>query len=307
MQKLIALVEKHLGASWVAIVEELRDNNELDDVAARLHRDDVNGAIQGVEDAAKAFAEAQAVAFEHAGKTTAEAVSDNIGSVVRFDMENAHAVAWAEKNQAELVRDITEEQRQLIRRVVADGVRAGRNPREVAKDLRDSIGLTDSQAQVVANYRRALESGDWDDALGRELSDGRTDRTIRAARDAGRALTDDQIDTAVERYRQNWVNYRATTIGRTEALRVAHQGTEELFRQAIDNGDVEADELVREWHHAASGRPRESHVEMNGQTRAFGEAFESGSGARLMYPGDPDAGPAETINCRCCVSTQITA
>lgn len=307
MEHLLELVRRHLGAAWLEIVEELRENNALDDVAERIRRGDDAGAIQGVEAAAAKFADAQDAAFAHSADTAADALGDALGSVVHYDEENTRATAWAEANRADLVREVTQEQRDLIRRVIADGVKAGRNPREVAQDLHDSIGLTDAQAQVVANYRRSLETGDFADALSRELTDGRADRAVAAAQRAGRDLTSDQIDKMVEQYRQNWVRFRAETIARTEALRVAHQGTEELFRQAIDNGDVDADELVRTWHHTSSGHPRATHAEMNGQERGIGEPFTSGSGATLLYPGDPDAPPGDTINCRCCVSIELAA
>lgn len=309
MDKLIALLERHLGGSWRDVVEYLRDQNALEDVERRLEAGDADGAIQGVEDAAAKFATDLHAGYTEAGQQAAEWLGDQVdGAIVRFDGVNERAVAWAQANQLETVRAITTEQRDLIRRVIADGVRDGRNPREMARDLRDSIGLTDTQAQYVQNYRNALESQDWANALSRELTDGRSDRSVVAAQRAGRPLTSDQIDTMVERYRRNMVNMRAETIARTEALRVAHQGTEELFRQAIDNGDVEADDLVREWHHASVGRhPRWQHAEMNGQTRPFGEPFKSGTGVELRYPGDPSAGAGETANCRCVVSTGIAA
>ena len=306
MERLIALLERHLGGSWREIIERLVADNAIDDIAARIHRGDFNGAVQGVEDAAKEFADAQTIAYGHAADRAAGWLGGAIGDVVHYDEENRTAVDWAERNQIELVREFTAEQRDLVRRVIADGVKAGRNPREVARDIRDSIGLTDYQAQVVANYRTALESQDWSNALGRELTDGRLDRSVAAAQRADRALSSDQIDTMVERYRQNMVAMRAETIARTEGLRIAHQGTRDLFQQAIDRGDVEADSLVREWHHTNAGKdPRADHEAMNGQTRKIDEPFESGSGVKLMYPGDPDAGPAETINCRCAVSTQL--
>lgn len=307
MQALLDLVEKHLGASWRAVVEHLREVNGLNDVARRIEDGDVEGAIHGVEDAAKAFAIDMHAAYVESGTTAAESLDAQIdGALVRFDATNNRAASWADQNTLDKVREVTQEQRDMLRRVHSDGVAAGLNPKDIARDMRDSIGLTDYQAQIVQNYRRALVQGDYADALARELSDGRSDRSVAAAQNAGTALKPEQIDTMVERYRQNWIGYRAETIARTEGLRVAHQGTREAFQQAIDGGHAEAEQLEREWHHTSAGRhPRATHAEMDGQKRGMDEKFESGSGAELLYPGDPDADPSETANCRCAVSTRL--
>ena len=303
MQALLELLEKHLGGSWRSVIEHLRDTNELADVAARIERGDVAGAIQGVEDAAKAFAIETHAAYVDSGKAAAEWLDGEVDDkLIRFDVANHRAVTWAKQNTADLVREVTQEQKDLVRRVVSDGVAAGRNPRDVARDLRDSIGLTDKQAQYVANFRKALESGDWSDALGRELLNGNDERAIRAASAADRSLSSSRIDGIVERYRANWVKSRAETIARTEGLRCLHEGTEAMFRQAIDNGDVDADALVRTWNHGRRNKnSRDRHVAIDGEQRKIGEKFSIG----LMYPGDPSADASETLNCGCCLSTRM--
>lgn len=302
MSRLLELLEKYLGGSWRDTIEQLRDANALEDIADRLHRGDVAGAVQGVEDAAAAFVSATQDAFDQGAEAAAKWLTSETGGAIRYDEENKHAVAWADDNSAELVREVTAEQKDMIRRVVRDGVAAGKNPREVARDIRDSIGLTDYQAQIVANYRKALESGDWADALGRELTHGGDDRMVQRAAAADKPLSQGQIDKAVDRYRANWVAFRAETIARTEGLRTLHAGTNQLFRQAIDNGDVDADSLTRQWNHASRGKnSRDTHEAIDGERRGVDEAFSIG----LMYPGDPDADPSDTINCRCVLSTRL--
>lgn len=286
MNELLDAVERDLGGSWRETVEHLRDQNQLDDVADRIHAGDIEGAVQGVEAAAKAFAADEHAAYVTAGKRAATWLDGELpDGIIRFDQANTRAVQWAQQNAGDLVREVTKEQRDLVRRVVADGVHDGDNPRVVARTLRESIGLTDAQAKYVQSYRDALEGGDYAGALDRELSDGRSDRSISAAMSNDGTLTQKQIDDAVDRYRSNWVDYRATTIARTEGLRVAHQGTTELFQQAIDNGDVEADALERTWNHASVGKnSRDSHEAMDGQTRGIDEPFVTGDGNELDYP-----------------------
>lgn len=309
MQDLIALVEKHLGGSWLDVIDRLRDLNELDDIEERIRSHDYEGAIQGVQDAAEKYAADIHAGYVHAGQTTAKWLDGQVDEIVRFDVSNDRATKWAKENTATLRDGWSQEMRETVNQVVSTGVQESRNPREIARDLRTSIGLTPSQAAAVDSYRKALESGDFSNALGRELSDGRSDRSVASAQRRGVALDPAQIDGMVERYRQNYVGYRAETIARTESLRAVHAGNEELMQQAIDGGDVDAAQLTRTWNHAGRGKDsRPGHIAMADKPKAFGEPFVNPvTGESLDYPGDPDADPSETVCCRCCLSTRFAA
>jgi len=310
MATLLDLVERHLGGQWVDLVEWLRERNALEDIEQRLARGDYRGVIQAVDDAALKFAAETHAAYVQSGQTAAQWLDDQpalADSLVRFDQTSPEVLRAAQQNQLEWVRDLTTETRQVVNQVLVDGTQRSANPREIARDLRDSIGLTPQQEQAVRSYRQALEQQDWSNALGRELSSGHSDRTIAAARDADRALTQNQIDLAVERYRQAQVSARAEAIARTETLRNVHAGVTAAFDQAISRGDIDADELEKEWIHAGGGRfSRPDHVALDGTTVGYRETFEVG-GARMKYPGDPAGGPDQTVNCRCTFATTIKA
>ena len=308
LDRLLTAVEVELGREWIETTEWLRDQNALDDVEARIAAGDVAGAVQGVEDAAVRYAAAVADGYLVSGQQAAawlDALVDD--ALVTFDGTNPRAVAWAQRNRLQLAGGIAQEQREVVRGAIVDGVRAGRNPREVARDIREAIGLTDTQRAHVASYRRALEEGDLANALGRELRDGRSDKLLRRlAREDGR-LTAAQIDRMVERYHRNYIAYRAETIARTEALPAVHQGADEAFRQAIDLGQIDAGQLEFEWLAGSAPRTRDWHASMNGQKRGVGEPFVSGQGNRLRFPGDPAAPASETANCRCKRTARLKA
>lgn len=304
MQDLLDLIERKLGAAWLDLSAWLREQNQLEDIEAMLRVGDFAGITDTIRQAAARFASDEAASYATAGSQAATWLDGQVESLVHFDVANAGAVRWAQQNRLELMQGLTLEQRQTIHQVLVAGAQTGTNPRVVAREIRDGLGLTPSQQGWVASYRRALEAGDMSDALGRELSHGYSDRAIASAMRRSVSLTPEQIDTAVERYRANVVAYRAENIARTEGLRVAHQGVEESLRQAVERGNVNAAAIERTWNTAHDGRVRESHREMNGQTRAMGVAFESGSGAQLAYPGDPRAPIAEVAQCRCALSTR---
>lgn len=300
MDALLTRVERELGAAWVETVEYLRDTNQLEDVEARIHDGDYAGAVVGVEEAAARFAAATHDGYTAAGEAAAEWLDAQLPErLITFDATAWRAARWAQQNKLEVVREITNEQRGVLGQVLIRSSSTATNPLVVAREVRQSIGLTVYQEGVVQTYRRALESGDLQNALGRQLSDGRYDRSLIAAIRDERAIPADQIDRMVEAYRANWVTFRAETIARTEGLRVIHQGTEELFTQAIEGNFIDMRRLVQQWNSHRDSHTRRSHYVMDGQVRAFGVAFESGDGVELRYPGDPDAPAAETAGCRC--------
>jgi hypothetical protein len=299
MLRLLTLVEKHLGREWVGATEWLRNlpANSVDEIERRLVAGDYAGLVKEVEQAALRFAAESQAMYQRSGQQASRWLDTQVSDkLIRFDTGNPRVVQRARENQLDRVREMTQDTRSTIRAVLADTTR---NPRELAREIRESIGLTQTQSQHVANYRRALETGDYADALGRELRDARADRTLRA----GKQLSPDQIDRMVDRYRQNYVAYRAETIARTEAARNVHEGIADSFQQAVDRGDIEADSLVKEWipgprtRHARDDHRSAALLEQRPGVR---EPFVMADGTRMMFPGQ---GPVEHVaNCRCTVA-----
>jgi hypothetical protein len=226
-----------------------------------------------------------------------------------FDQVNLYAVAAMQATRLELIREFTAEQLRATSVALVSGVEGGLNPREQARNFRDSIGLTQQQWGHVASYRSALERVGVDDeaaqnALGRALRDKRGDRQIMAAARAGRKLPAEKIDWMVRRYTERYVKHRSEVIGRTEAMRAVNQGNEESYRQAIANGTIREDQIKREWRTRIDGRQRDTHLFLNGQERSWGEPWVTENGV-IRYPGDPDAPAKETIQCRCALLTRI--
>ena len=311
MELLLELVEKHLGAGWRELADWLREQNSIGDIEARIERGDYDGAVSDLKDAALKFAATSHDAYLLAAKQTATWLDDQLPSaLIHFDATNDRSIARAKQNQLELVHGISDEQRESINQVLRDGAKTGANPREMARDIRDSIGLTPEQEAAVRSYRAAIEGADWSNALGRELSDGRSDQTLRRLQRDGGSVPQSQLDTMVERYRQNMLTYRATNIARTEGLKVAHQGNDDAFRQAIDRGDIRADQLAGQWNpgpRTRYARPDHRARSLLEQRPAYGKPFVLPDGSRMMYPGDPAGGAENCANCRCNRSFRLVA
>jgi hypothetical protein len=313
MRRLMELIERTLGREWLDLDDWIRDQNSLDDIEARIRDGDWRGAVGKIEDAALKFAAEIHTSYVQSGQAAAawlDKQPQTADRLVRFDQANERSVDRARRNQLELVRGFQDERaqvtRQVVRRAMVEGAQGGINPRQVARDFRASIGLTPYQEEIVANYRRELERGDWANALGRELTNGHNDRTVRRLQRDGGRLTERQVDAMVEGYRKNWIGYRAETIARTEALRNAHEGAAEATQQAIDGGVIEAEDIMLEWHAGPRTlNAREQHRAMDGKTTRHGEPFVLPDGTRMSHPGDPAGGAKHNANCRCAYSTTL--
>lgn len=311
VRQLLNLIAQRIGLSYEDVVEWLRglDANALPTIEERILRG--QGALVGIDQAAGRLAADIHAQYVRAGQAASDWLDLKLpDKLVRFDVDAPSIVARARANKLELVQGFELEQsqitRQITHRALVESAEHGINPRRVAQDFRDSLGLTPQQEQWVANYRRALERGEYMRATGYELSSGQADRTLRRmARDGG-TLTPRQIDDYVERYRKNAVAYRAETIARTEALANAHAGLDDAMQQAVARGDLEKGQLENEWHARRAGpRARDQHQAMNGVRVPFGTDFVLPDRTKMSGPGDPNGGAEHNANCGCARSTSF--
>jgi hypothetical protein len=309
MRQLLGIIARRVGLTYEDVVQWLREQNSIAAIEERILRGDYANAIVGLDAAAATLATEIQAQFVVAGQRASEWLDGQVADkLIRFDSASPAVAERARANQLELVQGFTLEQnqttRQIAQRAIVESATLGTNPRRVAQDFRDSLGLTTQQEQWVASYRRALEQGDYLRATEYELSSGQADRTLRRLDRDGGTLSPKQIDDYVERYRQNAITYRAETIARTEALRNAHEGADEAMRQAIERGDVEAEQLECTWHAGPNTTDaRQDHQAMNDVTVPYGTDFVLPDGTRMSRPGDPRGGAKHTANCRCSMST----
>lgn len=228
-----------------------------------------------------------------------------LGVPTAFDATGRRALSALQTNRLRLVTAYTQQQTQATTQAIQRSILDGVNPREVARDFRDSIGLTPRQERAVANYRRLLQENRTSEALSRRLRDARFDGSIEAAGEAGKPLSEEHIERMVARYRERSLKRRAESIARTESLRALNAGQHATIQQAVDDGSIPAEMVVREWKTARDERVRPSHAMMNGQKRGPGEPFVSGLGNLLLHPGDESAPGEDTIECRCVVVTRL--
>jgi len=134
-----------------------------------------------------------------------------------FDRDRPESAAWARTESANLVREITEGQRQTIRDVIVFGQEQGLSPQDTARRIQQSVGLTSQQAGWVSNFHS------------RQVSQGlAAGMTLEQAMAAANGPTG--------KYQQQIHRYRSMTIARTEIMRANSQGRQAAWDQGLTGG-----------------------------------------------------------------------
>ena len=176
-------------------------------------------------------------------------------------------------------------------------------PRATRRALAADVGLTLGDLLAVDSYRELLRQGSAQ-ALRRALRDRRFDRTVRRASREKRPIAPQRIDRMVTRYRDRLRTHRARQVTRLTTLQAAQAGVSDFWDQQLEEGRV--NEVRRVWVTRGDDRVRSSHAAMNGQSQPAGQAFRSGFGNLLRFPGDPSAPFDDTFGCRCTLQVVAT-
>jgi hypothetical protein len=307
-----------LRKAFLDAVYQMRNTAHIEQIANMLAQGDVTGAVQAVgldPVQFRRFDRTFEAAFEEGGNTTAKLIpvtrnAEGFRTVVQFSIRNQSAEQWLRAHSSKFVVEVLEDQRNMIREHLTDGMVKGVNPRTAALELVGRIGpsgrreggvvgLTSSQSEWVRNYSAELASETPGDALQRDLRDRRFDPAVRRAISTGEPIPAALREKMVTSYKNRALKFRADAIARTEAMAALHQSQDEAMRQGISQGAISAENVTYIWRATDDDRTRDSHRVMDGQTVAQDEAFITGNGVQLMYPGDPNGPPEEIINCRC--------
>ncbi|AWN47134.1 head morphogenesis protein [Methylobacterium terrae] len=326
LEQLISAWEPRIARAFLAAIATIRDEAQIAIIARMVGAGDVAGALRAVGVDQTAFRPldiAVAQAFETAGNTAAAEIPARREAgghrlEIRFNACNPAAESWLRNHSSGLVREIVEDQRTAIRAHLEAGMQRGANPTDVALDLVGRInpstgkrsggviGLTSMHEAWARNYADELARLD-PAALNRKLRDKRYDAALNKAIESGKALAPERVAKMIEAYRNRALKARADGIGRTEAMASMHQAQIEASAQAIAAGQVDEAALEKIWHSAKDARVRDTHRAMDGQRVPFRAEFVSPSGARLRFPGDPEAPAAEIIQCRCWMQIRFNA
>ena len=307
LRALLAKQHRQFRKVFLDAIDTFKSNIILTELADMIENGRLAEALSLVDEAAQLLGNASASLLAESANDTAQWLSSEaLVATISFDQTNTRAVQAMSTAKLDMVREFSQDQRQMLRQTLVDGVTDGLNPREQARRFRSNIGLTARQQKAVANYERLLgtagtETDQAREALTRRLRNRQFDGQVERAIRNNKPLTKAQIDRMVEAYKSRYVKYRSEVIGRTEALRSVHEGNEEMYKQAFTDGHLAPENLLRTWNTGIDGRERDSHRALHKVKLPYGELF----GGILRHPGDSLAPAEETIQCRCVLSTRV--
>ena len=318
-RELAAKFGPEVARAFLDAIADLKAGVELQRLRKALKLGDIEEAMAALHLDRAAFSSLHAKlgeTYSAGGNAAAASMPVAVSAGFRFDPGNQRAATWIRSFAANLISGLIENERQQARDILADGMARGASPRSVALELvgrvtrtgtREGglIGLSAPQREFVRSAFAELTSGDptaLRNYLNRTRRDRRFDRTVTKALREGRAIPAETARTIVGRYSARLLQLRGEVIARTEGLPAIRAAKREAYQQLVDDGRVDAMEVVRGWSTTTDGRQRDTHDAMNGQeVRGLDAPFVSPSGAHFHYPGDRSLGaPAEeVIACRC--------
>lgn len=315
-----------------------QDTADLEAITAALEAGDIQKVIELLDLNASLAAFEGVSSAIHTGVNAAGAMAAaQVGLQVRgitfaFNSLNPRLITWLQTYSLKLIRQITDGTREGIRQYLIQGMKDGRNPKSVARQVKGIIGLTDKQAQAVYNYRKELETfhlkrsaASWGignkvdrvngtqvfrpgedgqplDGIGqRRLRDFRYDGQLNRALTTGKPLKPEQIDKMVAAYQRKYLAYRSRTIARTEAIRATNMGIQDAWQQAIDKGSVKEDLTRKKWIVARDERL----CEVCGPIPSMNPKKGIKHQQSFITPDGPQMLPPMHPNCRCTVFYRV--
>lgn len=316
-------IEREFGPAMVeafsASVARIKSEVKLSAIREALSAGDVEAAVRlsgaaalgasilgtGVPAGKKNVSDHILDAFRAGAGVGLKQMPEKAALAAKLDLTNPESTRWASQRAAKLVVDVTAVQEAAIRATIVRAFEAGLTVDQVARRVRDSIGLTEEQAGYVMNFRHQLETGrmlnataPWDRRLNAVER-----REARDIFEVGGSVP--EVNDIVGRYAERLVNRRALDIARTEIHEANVNGQAEIFRQASDSGLIDKSTVKRFWNVTDDGRQRDTHdavPDMNPDGVGLDEPFKTPWGT-AMQPGDGPAG--ESINCRCFVTYEF--
>jgi len=161
------------------------------------------------------ISEMSAESFADTQKTISSQIGIEFGGPTTVQVRN-----WTMTHAGEFITQIGDAERQAIRNLLHTGINSGRTVDSMAKEIRQHIGLTTPQSEMISRLREGMES---------------------------QGLPAAHIEKVVAKRTQKAIRERATVIARNETMIASKQGSRFAYIEAADQGLIDANKARRHW------------------------------------------------------------
>ena len=313
MDAALRRLEPRLAAAFLAAARAIKDKAKIGEISRAIERGDLEQAIElagaaqigerlrgsGLEPGERSAVDELTEALREGSAAGMRQMPRQAALAASLDLTNPEAVRYLREHVPALVTNVSDEAREAVRQAVLRGFEEGRPPLAIAREVKESVGLTRPQQRFVANFRRQLETGNmgagtapWDRRL--SATERQQARSIFAVGGEESA----RVNALVDRYAESLLNRRSQDIARTEIHRAFVEGQTELWRQAEDQGLMDRRTVRRVWIVTPDDRLRPDHAAvpgMNPDGVGLDQPFDTPVGP-VMAPGESGDGSFD-INC----------
>lgn len=181
---------------------------------------------------------------------------------VEFNVLNPRVIDAIRDLDTRVVQAVAPDARAVLRATVEQGLRDGKNPRAIARQAREGIGMAPYQQANLAKRQ-----AEW-----------------------SHTLSPDQVEKRAASYTKAAVKINAETNARTASLDAMKEGQRLSWIDAKDKGVIPAGaRMTKTWRGVLDTRERPEHRALEGVTVDFESPYPNGE----MTPG------SSTFNCRC--------
>ena len=197
----VTLLEEMLLSGRVGYYGSVIDWNKFDELLKSELGDTLMNGIERGAMASKSFF-----------RETVNRVFPRLRDVdIPFSMENAGIASYVSNRTLWLATKIEQESMKAVESVVKLSFNNGMPYRDIARTIRDSIGLNEKQGIALANYRNGLIEQGYSDIKVQQFSG---------------------------KYADELLDYRAELIARTETMGAVNEGQIQIWEQAREAGYI---------------------------------------------------------------------
>ena len=290
IQRIAKQMEPDVAKAFLKAVKQIKDATVMTKIESAIRRRDVAAVFDAIplQEFEKQMQVELAKAIRDIAERSAAIAPLPMGIEARFDITNPAVFDHIKEATLNPLLKIRSETEMTIRNVLYKAFNEGVHPYDMARQIRDVVGLTANQWETVDRYRAYFEElsnrgpGELSQQAVYKLGRGGLQRSARVI--ARQGLTADRIDKLVGNYIDRLTRERAEGIARTLTIDASNAGQNALWAQAVGDGMLDAAEWEVKWIVAKDDRLCAKCLAMAEMRRPIGGTYPNGVSRPTLHP-----------------------